>query len=248
LVEAEVKREVKARIPMWEAAGLAISDQRMASAGPAMEVVGRYSQVLDNRGEPVEPDRYLLEARRAVEEAAAIEIDNLRLETFDVRTKFALSWVRDYRRRVEPKSEARWQAQTAYRDMNTFRGILTDVSKGVRLATSEEFKGNIDETSSVIDVAFALAKAWHEGLDEVGEILVWSERADDPFLWAAMNFLSARLPEADSDAIAWTGLVRSRRAIGATAREVDSTMRRMKKEAEQRNRQYTLFDVNDLGT
>src|SRR5262249_34167775 len=45
LVEAEVRREVKARVPMWEAAGLALPDQRMASAGPAMEVVGQYSEV-----------------------------------------------------------------------------------------------------------------------------------------------------------------------------------------------------------
>ena len=40
LVEAEVRKEVKARIPMWDAAGLAPTDQLMASAGPAMEAVG----------------------------------------------------------------------------------------------------------------------------------------------------------------------------------------------------------------
>jgi|SRR5665648_3334 len=102
LVEAEVRREVKARVPAWDAAGLAPTDQRMASAGPAMEVVGQYSRVLDNRGEPVEPDRYLLVARRAVDEAAAIQIDDLPLETFDSRTRFALSWARLYGRSVAP--------------------------------------------------------------------------------------------------------------------------------------------------
>ena len=132
--------------------------------------------------------------------------------------------------------------------MNMLRGVLTDVSKGVRLATSEEFKEHIDQTSSVIDVSFALAKAWQEGLDAVGEILVVSQRADDPFLWAAMKFLSSRLPEADSDAMAWTGLVRSRRVIGAATREFDSAMRRAKQEAESRDRQGTLFDVTELGT
>ncbi len=109
-VEAEVRREVQARIPMWDAAGLAPTDQRMASAGPAMEAVGRYAQVLNHLGDPVDPAHYLVVARRAVEEAASIEIDHLPLETFDKRTRFALSWARLYRRSVAPKSEARWEA------------------------------------------------------------------------------------------------------------------------------------------
>lgn len=249
LVEAEVKREVKTRVPMWEAAGLALPDQRMASAGPAMEVVGRYSEVLDNLGEPVAPDRYLLVARRAVDEAAAIEIDHLPLETFDVRTRFALSWVRDYRRSVAAKSDARWQALAADLEMEMLRGVLTDVSKGVRLSTAAEFKGRIDETSSVIDVAFALARAWPEGLDAVGEILLASQRnTEDPFLWAAMNFLSSRLPEADPDAIAWARLVGRRRAISTATRQFSSALRRAKQEAEARNRQGSLFDLSGTGT
>ncbi len=249
LVEAEVKREVKTCVPKWEAAGLALPDQRMASAGPAMEVVGRYSDVLDNLGEPVAPDRYLLVARRAVDEAAAIEIDHLPLETFDVRTRFALSWVRDYRRSIAAKSEARWQALAADLEMEMLRGVLTDVTKGVRLSTAAEFKGRIDETSSVIDVAFALARAWPEGLDAVGEILLASQRnAEDPFLWAAMNFLSSRLPEADPDAIAWARLVGRRRAISTATREFSSALRRAKQEAEARNRQGSLFDLSGTGT
>ena len=100
LVEAEVRKEVKARIPMWDAAGLAPTDQLMASAGPAMEAVGRYEQVLNHLGDPVDPAHYLVVARRAVEEAAAVVIDHLPLETFDVRTRFALSWARLYRRSV----------------------------------------------------------------------------------------------------------------------------------------------------
>ena len=249
LVEAEVKREVKAREPMWEAAGLALPDQRMASAGPAMEVVGRYSEVLDNLGDPVAPDRYLLVARRAVDEAAAIEIDHLPLETFDIRTRFALAWVRDYRRSPAAKSEARWQALAADLEVAMLRGVLTEVSNGVRLSTAAEFKGHINEASSVIDVALALAKAWPDGLDAVGEILVASQRnTDDPFLWAAMKYLSSRLPEADPDAIAWTELVRGRRAIGTATREFASVKKRAEEEAQAQSRQGTLFDFTETDT
>ena len=85
-------------MPEWEKANLALTDQLMASAGPAMEVVGRYSAVLDQLGEPIDTTRYLVLARRAVEEAAAIKIEDLPLETFDARTRFALFWVRLYGR------------------------------------------------------------------------------------------------------------------------------------------------------
>ena len=247
LVEAEVRGEVEGRVPMWEAAGLALPDQRMASAGPAMEIVGRYNEVLDHLGEPVDPERYLLVARRAVDEAAAIEIDHLPLETFDLRTRFALSWVRDHRRGVAPKSDARWQALGTDLEMDRFRGVLTDAGKGVRLATAAEFTIPVDATSSVIDVALALAKAWPDGLDAVGEVLLAVNRdADDPFLWAAMNFLSSRLPEADPDAIAWTGLVRGRRAIGTATREFASAKRQAEGDAHSRSLQGSLFELSDV--
>jgi putative DNA methylase len=246
IVEAEVRREVKNRVPKWEAAGLAPTDQLMASAGPAMEVVGRYSSVLDTLGEPVEPDRYLLVARRAVEEAAAVEIDNLALETFDARTRFALSWVRLYARTIAPKSEARWQALASDLAMDALRGILTNVDKGVRFGTANECAGDVGPESVVIDVAIAMAAAWPEGLEAVGEVLAASQRtADDSHLWATMSFLSSKLPEADPDAIAWTALVRSRRVIKSVARDVVSARSRAAADAEPRPRQTSLFGVNE---
>ena len=242
-VEARVRSEVKARIPFWEATGLAPTDQLMASAGPAMEVVGHYEVVLDNLGRPVEPDRYLLVARRAVEEAAAIEIDHLPLETFDPRTRFALSWVRLYGRDIAPKSEARWQALASDLDLERLKGILIDSGKGVRLCPARDHAKAIDESSAVVDVALAMAKAWTDGLDAVGEILTASGRgSDDPYLWAAMKFLSTKLPETDPDAMAWTGLVRSRSGVTSAVRQVATATAR----AEAEKRQRSLFDVFEL--
>ena len=247
LVEAEVKRVVKARVQMWEAAGLAPTDQLMASAGPAMEVVGRYSKVVDNLGEPVEPDRYLLVARRAIEEAASIEVDHLPLETFDARTRFALSWTRLYGRGIAPKSEARWQALASDLDLNALKGVLGEADKGVRLSPASGYKGETSAISAVIDVAMAMAKAWPEGLDAVGEVLAASQRSlDDPYLWAAMGFLSSKLPEADPDAVAWTGLVRAKRGIGAATREVVTNKKRADEDADGRVRQGNLFEQLDV--
>ena len=239
LVESQVRAEVRSRVPSWEAAGLAPTDQLMASAGPAMEVVGQYEKVLDNLGDPVQADRYLIIARRAVEEAAAIEIDHLPLETFDARTRFALSWTRLYGRSVAPKSEARWQALAADLDFDSLSGLLEDSGKGVRLSRASEFTGEPNEAASVIDVALSMAAAWPNGLDAVAEALALSGRSlDDPYLWAAMSFLSSRLPEGDPDANAWTGLVRNKRGIGAVTREVVST----RKHADEQDQAWTLFD------
>ncbi len=244
IVESEVRREVKSRIPMWIAADLAPTDQLMASAGPAMEAVGRYEQVLNHLGDPVDPSHYLVVARRAVEEAAAIEIDHRPLETFDARTRFALSWARYYRRSVAPKSEARWQALAADLSLDNLKGILTEASKGVHLGFAKDWKGTPDQTSATIDVAMAMTKAWPEGLDAVAEVLVATGRdTEDNYLWAALSYLSSLLPEADQDAVVWTSLVRARRGLGAVAHGVVSARKDAEKRRTAEEHQGSLFDT-----
>lgn len=244
-VEAEVRREVQERIPMWDAAGLAPTDQLMASAGPAMEAVGQYECVLDHLGEPVEPAHYLVVARRAIGDATSVPIENLPLDAFDARTRFALGWARLYRRSVAPKSEARWQALAADLTMDELKGILSEANKGVRFAPSKESKGMVSPTSSVIDVAMAMARAWNGGLDDAARVLAAAGRdEDDAYLWATLSYLSSLLPEADPDAIAWTSLVRARRGIANIARGVVSTRRETD---EARARQGGLFDTEMAG-
>jgi len=245
LVEAEVRREVQARIPLWDASNLAPTDQLMASAGPAMETVGRYEQVLDHLGEPVDPSHYLVVARKAVIDASSVPIENLPLDTFDARTRFALGWVRLYRRSVAAKSEARWQALAADLLMEELKGVLSDADKGVRFAPAKDWKGVVAPTSSVIDVTMAMAKAWPAGLDEVAQVLAAAQRDDeDAYLWAALGYLSSLLPEADPDAVAWTSLLRARRGIGNVARGVVSAQR----EADEvRGLQASLFDTEMAG-
>ncbi len=244
-VEHLVRREVAARLPIWERAGLAPTDQLMASAGPAMEVVGRYSAVKDHRGKPVDPAEFLVIARRAVEEAAAVEIDHLPLETFDARTRFALSWTRLFGRTVAPKSEARWQALAADLEMDDLKGVLTDAAKGSRLCLASEHKAVLTDTSAVIDVALAMARAWDDGLQAVAEVLTEASRdPGDPYLWAAVSFLSSKLPAADPDAQAWTGLLRTKSGLGSVARGVAQA--RIYAET-QRDEQRTLFDIDGSG-
>jgi len=204
-VDDEVRREVRLRVGDWERAHLALPDQLMASAGPAMEAVGRYSAVLDQLGEPVDAARYLVLARRAVEEAAAIRIDDVPLETFDARTRFALFWVRLYGRGLAPKSEARWQALSSDLELADVNDVIRegDGGRGVRLAYGREARAAVDETSPVVDVALAMARA---GPLALRGSPTCSRRAAETGTTPTCGRRSAscaRLPEADVDVQAW---------------------------------------------
>ena len=126
--------------------------------------------------------------------------------------------------------------------------MLTDADRGVRFGTAEEFAGHIDDSSSVIDVALAMAKAWPEGLDMAGEVLAASRREpDDPQIWATMAFLSSRLPEADQDAAAWTSLVRNRHGIASASRGAASRLKAANADEDARPRQSSLFGAPKRG-
>jgi putative DNA methylase len=243
-VDAEVRREIKDRIPLWDAAGLALTDQLMASAGPAMEVVGRYSQVLDKVGNPVALDRYLPLARQMVQEAADIRIDDLPLGTFDERTRFALFWAKVFGRSVAPGSEARWQRLAADLDDSATEGLLKRDGKGVRLSFASEMAvspAHIDPTTPVIDVAMAMVGDG-KSLARSAEALLAADKMDDPYLWAAVRALSDSVPEADRDAEAWTYLVRNRQAVISSTHNVAVAKQR---EAESLSAQRT-FNLEDV--
>lgn len=220
-VEADIKAEVKRRYLDWERWGLAPTDMLMAAAGPAMEIVGRYSQVLDAKGEAVDISMFLPLARAAVQDAMAVEINNQPLETFDARTRFALWWVRLYGRQVQAKSDLRWQALASSLDLVSVRDLVPEADKGVRFITSRKHTGKVDGDAAVIDVALALAAASEEGLQAMGQVLVTSKRpGDDTHLWAAVQFLADRLPGNDPDAVAFTRVLRARAGIRNTAEAI----------------------------
>ena len=223
-VEAEVRTEVKARVDMWETSGLAPTDMLMASAGPAMEVVGRYEAVTDIKGDPVDPADFLVIARRAVQQASRIEIDHHPLDTFDARTRFALWWLQLFAKNETAKSELRWQTLAADLELDMVRDLLIE-GKGVRFTDAAKHRKlkavkPITGDSAVIDVALAMAAAWPDGLGAVGEVLAASGREDDPFLWAVLSFLTDRLPDADPDAIAANKVLRNRHGVEGAARGV----------------------------
>lgn len=241
-VDDEVRAEIARRVPEWTADGLADSDQRMAAIAPAMEVVGRYSEVRDFTGVPVSIQHFLGLAHKAVEEAANVRIDKFRLTDFDERTRFAISWARQHGRRVAAASEARWQRLSYDMSDSDVEGILIKAKGGSRLAYGDESAPNLNlhPSSAVIDIALAVA-AEGRSLSDIADALHLLDRENDEMLWAAMTELARLVGESDRDGQIWAWSVRNRQLIcGQAQRARTEHQKELEYKAEQ-DSQTRLF-------
>ena len=207
-----------------------------------MEVVGKYSEVRDFTGQPVSFDHFLGMAHRAVEEAADVRIDRFKLTDFDVRTRFALSWLRQHGRSVAPASEARWLRLSYDVSEDDVKGVLQKVKGGPRLAFGDEAADTLSlhPTSPVVDIVLAVA-AEERSISDIAAALHLLERADDEMLWAATSEFARVLGEGDRDGQTLTWAVRQRHLIAERAsRLTKETVERLAEE-EQQDRQGKLF-------
>ena len=241
-VDDEVRAEIARRVPEWTADGLADSDQRMAAIAPAMEVVGRYSEVRDFTGVPVPIQHFLGLAHKAVEEAANVRIDKFRLTDFDERTRFAISWAWQHGRMVAAASEARWQRLSYGMSDSDVEGILMKARGGSRLAFGDEaaLHLNLHPSSAVIDIALAVA-AEGRSLSDIADALHLLDRENDEMLWAAMTELARLVGESDRDGQIWAWAVRNRQLIcGQAQRARTEHQKELEYKAEQ-DSQTRLF-------
>ncbi len=219
VVDAEMRDVIEQRVrEVWGPSGLSYVDQKMAAAGPALEVVGRYERILDKRGQPVDLTRYLPLARQAVTEAHDLRFESLPLETFDQKTRFALEWTRAYGRRTQAKSEARWQRLAAELEDHETDGVLLETESGVRLILSIESTAESLPGIPLFEVALIAAAKWKEGTLADAAAAIRSAYVDpaDQHFWAVLSALSQGLAETDDDGAAWTSMVRNREALVAS--------------------------------
>ena len=244
-VDDEVRAEIARRVSEWTDDGLADSDQRMAAIAPAMEVVGRYSEVRDFTGVPVPIQHFLGLAHKAVEEAANVRIDKFRLTDFDERTRFAISWARQHGRRVAAASEARWQRLSYDMSDSDVEGIITKDKGGSRLAYGDEFaetarSHHLHSTSAVIDIALAVA-AEGRSLSDIADALHLLDRENDEMLWAAMTELARLVGEGDPDGQIWAWAVRNRQLICGQAQRARTEHQQEREHKAAQDSQIRMF-------
>ncbi len=219
-VEREISQLVKKRVAKWDAWGLALADQLMASYGPAMQVVGRYRSIQRPDGTEPDLDHFLTIGRRAVIDAHAFKVDELPLDTFDPMTRFAIFWLRAFKRELVAKGEAVFQAQSSQLRIDDLRPHILGETKG-GYALTVDAPPPINERSPAIHVARALAVAWGTGATEdAAGVLVKAHRTpDDAHVWATVAELVRQLPTSDKVGVALTACQRNRRAIETAARQ-----------------------------
>ena len=213
-VDEQIRDRIAELVPRWQTDGLSDSDQRMAAIAPAMEIVGRYSEVCDFTGAPVPLQHFLGLAHQAVEEAANIPVDKFKLTDFDTRTRFVLSWTRQHARRVAAGSEARWQRLSYDMADNDVHGLLVKERGGTRLAHGDEAAKTIElrDDSPVIDIVLAIA-AQGQSLNDIADALQILERETDEMLWAVTAEMARLVGEADRDGKVWTWAGRNRKQV-----------------------------------
>jgi len=214
-VDAEVVAEVKSRCRGWDADGLALDEQLMASYGAALQIVGGYSKVITPDGSCVPLEHYMTLARRAVREAVALRLDELPLETFDPHTRLAVFWHEVHGRVDVPKGEARFFGQSDGLRLEDLRGpILTETKAGFRLR--HDAPGRLTTASSVYEVVRGMAASWSAGTEAVAACLATAERSPtDAHVWALVDWLATKLPTSDPVAVALAAVKRNRGSIQA---------------------------------
>jgi adenine-specific DNA methylase len=219
-VEREIAELVRKRVKKWDAWGLALSDQLMAAYGPAMQVVGRYRSIPRPDGTEPDLDHFLTIGRRAVISAHAFKVDELPLDTFDPMTRFAIFWLRAFKRELVAKGEAVFQAQSSQLRLEDLRPHILAESRGGYVLTVDAPPA-LNERSPAIHVARALAVAWGAGATEdAATALVKAQRTPaDAHVWATVAELVRQLPTSDKVGMALTACQRNRRAIEAAARD-----------------------------
>ena len=190
----------------------------MASYGPAMEVYGRYSRVLNPDGSVADLDHYLSLARRTVRDSMRLRVDELPLETFDAITRFSIFWLRAKGRSDVPKGEARFFAQADELRIDDLRERILIESKAgfqIRLEDEKPLKAG----SSTFEIVRAMAQAWDVGgMEAVAEVI--SSAGIEPnnqHLWAVVGDLASHLPPSYKVAKALAGIKRSLATIATLA-------------------------------
>jgi adenine-specific DNA methylase len=232
-VEREITNLIRSRVKQWDEWGLALSDQLMASYGPAMEVVGQYRSIERPDSTVPDLDHFLAVGRREVSEAHAFKVDELPLDTFDAQTRFAIFWLRAFARTTVNKGEAVFHAQSSELRIDDLRpSVLIEVNRGFALTLDEP--PPVTERSPVIHVARAIAAAWPRGGTEAAAQVIAEAglSPDDSHLWATVGELVRQLPQSDKVAMALIACQRNRRPIEIAARQTAHTGEQLTLESE----------------
>ncbi len=218
-VRAELRRHMDARLQrLWEE-GVGGADFFIAAIGSAIEVFGKYQQVMDYEGNLVRADRLLDEVRAIAADFAVRQIlHNGFAAELSPLARFYLLWRWNYGEAVLPFDEANKLAHSCGLDLNLCFNKHTCVRKEkefVRLLGPQARRlDDLKEPSDLIDVLHKALLLWERSeRDAMMQVLVESGFGHREAFYRLAQAISETLPVESKEKKLLDGFLVSRRHL-----------------------------------
>jgi adenine-specific DNA methylase len=231
----EVREELRQHLNhklhrLWEE-GIGGADFFVAAIGSAIEVFGKYEQVMDYEGNIVRADRLLQDVRTIATDYAVRQIlqDGFTGEVSDL-TRLYVLWRWNYDEARVPFDEARKLAQSCGVDLAREwgrRGFVSKEREFVRLLGPQKRKLDDlekDDTRELIDVLHRVLLLWEKGQrEELVQVLATSSYGRSEAFYRVAQAVSETLPNESKEKKLLDGFLvgreRVREEVGKVARQ-----------------------------
>ena len=199
-VKEEMKTHLNAKLHrLWEE-GLSGADFFIAAIGSAIEVFGKYEQVMDFEGKVVRADRLLDDVREIATDYAVRQIlhNGFAGEISDL-TRFYVLWRWEYGEARVPFDEARKLAQSCGIDLAQEwggKGFIVKEKQFIRVLGPRSHQlDELKDASELIDVLHHVLLLWEKSQrDEMLRVLRDSDFGDSEAFYRVAQAISETLP------------------------------------------------------
>jgi len=228
----DVRRDLEIRVctrleEFWRA-GISGADFFISGIGPAIEVFGRYRQVVKLSGETVGVDELLELTQQVVADFTLTQLlHKAAVGAVDEVSRFYLFWCWAFGRGYVP-------ADDAYKLAHSFGVELDRLTAGVPLVSKSGEKVSVlgprdrerflqgiadpDRSAPLVDVLHRSLLLWESGRrHDLAELLATFQVDSDPAYWSYSQALSELLPSDDPERMLIQGLMGNREAISDAA-------------------------------
>jgi len=227
-VQVELRRHLDTKLQrLWEE-GVSGADFFIAAIGSAIEVFGKYEQVIDFEGNVVRADRLLADVRNFATDYAVRQIlrDGFAGEVSDL-TRFYVLWRWEYGEAQVPFDEARKLAQSCGLD------LAREWGRGGFVRKEEEFVrvlgpprrdlDALEDSRELIDVLHRVLLLWEKGRrSEIVQVLTLTGFGKSEAFYRVAQAISETLPNESKEKKLLDGFLAGRARV---REEVDTAAR-----------------------
>lgn len=228
-VRDELKQHLNSKLKrLWEE-GIGGADFFIAAIGSAIELFGKYEEVMDYEGNIIRADRLLEDVRKIATDYAVHQIlhDGFSGEVSD-QTRFYVLWRWNYGQAKVDFDEARKLAQSCGIDLSREWGkgsFINKMRKNIEvLGPQERELEDFEDSSELIDVLHGVLLLWEKGKrDEMVSLLQESGYGESEAFYRVAQAVSETLPIKSNEKKLLDGFLAGRERLRNEIREKSAT-------------------------